>query len=325
MQLFNDTTRLMIKSAAWSATAALSLLVIPLMSIVWGLQPKVRPKPPRPSAAMLSEIDREAVAKLDRDTDRGQQRKVNGFDAGADRSRKHADLIRWGRPDSNYLSSDGGEFLIGRPDRTRCPRWVLERLDQDSLAGSADRDDDRWNADDRVPVEFRAKNADYRGSNFDRGHLAASGNHVSSEKAQAATFVLSNAMPQTAVLNQVILNRLENQIRLRVKKGEVCWVLTLPVWKRDEQRNICTTTIGDGIWVPTHVAKACLWSPDKRRAYDVQTLSLECFEIPNDEKFPENATPQDYRVSGDGLEADAGLDLFANLPDDVENKLESEK
>lgn len=45
-------------------------------------------------------------------------------------------------------------------------------------------------------VFHRATNADYRGSGFDRGHLAAAANHKWSQKAMEDTFYLSNVAPQ---------------------------------------------------------------------------------------------------------------------------------
>lgn len=42
----------------------------------------------------------------------------------------------------------------------------------------------------------RATNADYRGSGFDRGHLAAAANHKWTQKAMDDTFYLSNVAPQ---------------------------------------------------------------------------------------------------------------------------------
>lgn len=47
-----------------------------------------------------------------------------------------------------------------------------------------------------VHVFHRATNADYRGSGFDRGHLAAAANHKWSQKAMEDTFYLSNVAPQ---------------------------------------------------------------------------------------------------------------------------------
>lgn len=47
-----------------------------------------------------------------------------------------------------------------------------------------------------VHVFHRATNADYKGSGFDRGHLAAAANHKWSQKAMDDTFYLSNVAPQ---------------------------------------------------------------------------------------------------------------------------------
>lgn len=45
----------------------------------------------------------------------------------------------------------------------------------------------------------RSTNADYRGSGFDRGHLAAAANHKWSQKAMEDTFYLSNVAPQVGL------------------------------------------------------------------------------------------------------------------------------
>lgn len=47
-----------------------------------------------------------------------------------------------------------------------------------------------------VHMFHRATNGDYRGSGFDRGHLAAAANHKWSQKAMEDTFYLSNVAPQ---------------------------------------------------------------------------------------------------------------------------------
>lgn len=51
-----------------------------------------------------------------------------------------------------------------------------------------------------VHIFHRATNADYRGSGFDRGHLAAAANHKWSQKAMEDTFYLSNVAPQVSLL-----------------------------------------------------------------------------------------------------------------------------
>lgn len=53
-------------------------------------------------------------------------------------------------------------------------------------------------------VFHRATNADYKGSGFDRGHLAAAGNHKWSQKAMEDTFYLSNVAPQVADVHALV-------------------------------------------------------------------------------------------------------------------------
>lgn len=60
-------------------------------------------------------------------------------------------------------------------------------------------------------VFHRATNADYRGSGFDRGHLAAAANHKWTQKAMDDTFYLSNVAPQ---VNKVPLSLIEEGQRL---------------------------------------------------------------------------------------------------------------
>ena len=231
-------------------------------------------------------------------------------------------LVQWGVPDQNYLRP-ADQYLIGAPDRTRCPRWTLERLTPESVKGDSNRRDDEWFADRRVPKEWRVQDSAYAKSGYDRGHLAASANHESQESLQAATFLLSNTMPQFPELNRGPWNQLEKQIRERVKAGEVAWVITVPMWVKDEQGNICARTIGNGLWAPTHCGKAVLWAPSERQSGDAQTLKLDCWILPNEEGVADDIGQ--YRVSGDAFEAAAGLDIFAGVPDDIETKLEDEK
>lgn len=57
---------------------------------------------------------------------------------------------------------------------------------------------------------FRADNSDYKKSGYDRGHLAAAGNHKMSQNHVQQTFYLSNISPQVGVgFNRDSWNRLE--------------------------------------------------------------------------------------------------------------------
>lgn len=59
---------------------------------------------------------------------------------------------------------------------------------------------------------IRSENRDYKGSGFDRGHMAAAGNHRLSQKDCHETFLLSNMAPQ-------------------VQRTSLTLVLSLMVWQ----------------------------------------------------------------------------------------------
>ncbi|XP_025769432.1 endonuclease G, mitochondrial [Puma concolor] len=105
------------------------------------------------------------------------------------------ELAKYGLPGLAQLKSRESYVLCYDP-RTRCALWVVEQLRPERLCGDGDRRSCDFREDDSVHAYHRATNADYRGSGFDRGHLAAAANHRWSQKAMDDTFYLSNVAPQ---------------------------------------------------------------------------------------------------------------------------------
>lgn len=106
-------------------------------------------------------------------------------------------LAKYGLPGLAQLKSRESYVLCYDP-RTRGALWVVEQLRPERLRGDGDRRSCDFREDDSVHAYHRATNADYRGSGFDRGHLAAAANHRWSQKAMDDTFYLSNVAPQVA-------------------------------------------------------------------------------------------------------------------------------
>lgn len=218
-----------------------------------------------------------------------------------------------------------GEFLVSDDGRTKCPRWVLERVTAESLQGTADRDGLRFLRDPGIPSDLAADPADYRQSGYDLGHAAPAADHVQSAETLRATFTAANAMPQFPGLNRGPWARLEEHVRsLASAEGTVVWIVTAPAWLPTgyhESNGAKTsflrfTAIGQSrIWIPTHCAKAVLIA---RR-----DGSRECHAwlIPNQPTF--EASWETFAVSTDQLERDVGLDLWAVLPDEEERRLEA--
>lgn len=147
------------------------------------------------------------------------------------------------------LCFDG--FAVLHSGRSKTPIFVAERLDSIALVGAKDRQrTDKFFADARLPRSERAELDDYRGSGFDRGHLAPVGD-MASEAAVAQSFSLANMIPQHSINNRKIWVNIEKATRKYVLRaaGDI-YVITGPVFDGT------TETIGDNhVWVPQHLFK----------------------------------------------------------------------
>ncbi|XP_012385122.2 endonuclease G, mitochondrial-like isoform X2 [Dasypus novemcinctus] len=139
------------------------------------------------------------------------------------------ELAKYGLPGLAQLKSRESYVLCYDP-RTRGALWVVEQLRPERLRGDGDRRSCDFREDDSVHVYHRATNADYRGSGFDRGHLAAAANHRWSQKAMDDTFYLSNVSPQVPHLNQNAWNHLEKYSRSLTRTYQNVYVCTGPLF-----------------------------------------------------------------------------------------------
>ena len=78
-------------------------------------------------------------------------------------------------------------FVASYDARTRNPRWVLEVLNTSTMSGPGTRERSNFVEDATLDERFRAKLADFRGSGYDRGHLAAAAGHKNSQRAMDET------------------------------------------------------------------------------------------------------------------------------------------
>lgn len=78
---------------------------------------------------------------------------------------------------------------------------------------------------------FRGRLTDYKYSGYDRGHLAAAGNHKANQKHLDQTFVLSNISPQVGVgFNRDKWAELEKHARKLIKQYPNVYVCTGPLY-----------------------------------------------------------------------------------------------
>jgi len=143
-------------------------------------------------------------------------------------------------------------FAVLHSGVTRTPLWVTERLTRVSVeaARALDTRDNRFHAEERLPTGERAELEDYRGSGFDRGHMAPSGD-MGRPVDDYESFSLANMVPQDGSLNRGGWADLEGYVRdLAATLGEA-YVVTGPAFSGATLRRL------DGrVLVPSHVWKA---------------------------------------------------------------------
>jgi endonuclease G len=139
---------------------------------------------------------------------------------------------------------------------------VAERLNREQLLDAkGEKRRDRFFADARLPFAERAQLDDYKGSGFDRGHMAPAGNMPNVE-AMAQSFSLANMVPQAPKNNQRALNGIEQATRKYVMRaqGDV-YVISGPVFDSNPD------TIGPGkVWVPDFLFKL-VYDPSTGKAW----------------------------------------------------------
>ena len=156
-------------------------------------------------------------------------------------------------------------FAILHSGESKTPVFVAEKLNKLSLAEAKEPRTNRFFPDARIRSAERATLEDYRGSGFDRGHMAPAGD-MPNALAMEQSFTLANMVPQAPEHNRgVWATTVEAATRKYATRatGDV-YVITGPVFVPNisESRGI-----GPGqVRVPMYVFKL-VYDQDKNRAW----------------------------------------------------------
>ncbi|ENU83674.1 hypothetical protein F974_01228 [Acinetobacter sp. CIP 102159] len=152
------------------------------------------------------------------------------------------------KKDSYALCFNGFNVMYSGVSKT--PLWSAEYLTPERLSIKIKREDS-FHEETRVPLAHRALLTDYRGSGYDRGHMAPNGD-MNNTAAQYDSFSLANMVPQAPKNNQEVWRKLEEAVRAIVtKQHRDAYIVTGPVFEGKRLK-----TIGNGVIVPTAVYKA---------------------------------------------------------------------
>lgn len=193
---------------------------------------------------------------------------------------------------------------------TKNASWVSYELKDSFLVKNAERAND-FKPDPELPPGTRQELSDYKGTDYDRGHLAPANDMTRAPQIMSESFLLSNMTPQYYKFNRGIWKQLETDVRKWAKKKKALQIYTGPLYLSGNP-----TFIGkDHIVVPTHFYKIIVDEKDPKDSI--------AFIIPNKEIPSENLP--DYIVSIDDIEKDSGIDFLGELEDNEEAVIEAKK
>lgn len=224
---------------------------------------------------------------------------------------ENADNLTLGVPGpADYIINRAG-YAVGYDVENKQPRWVTYCLtNEEANATTVSREGCTFRADALLP-SGAATLDDYRHSGYDRGHLACGGDMRWSQTYMDDSFFLSNVSPMNSSFNRGIWAILEKQMRNCAVEKEAIHIVTGPIFTVDAE----LPTIGaNQVTIPSAFYKVVYSQKPKACAVG--------FILPHEPL--KESLPYEFACTVDMVEAQTGLDFFSELPDDVEDCVESE-
>ena len=219
---------------------------------------------------------------------------------------------QWQHPFRWFRVFRNAHFMLGYSDVRGNPLWVTYQLN------AVDKNATKHKRPSSFKSDWRSLNqvisADYKGSGYDRGHMAPNYaiSRLYGKPAQLNSFLMSNITPQKPKLNQKLWQRLEAvEVKHFTKLNNRVWVLTGPVFSGDVER----LKSGSNVEIPDAFYKIYALSKADGK------IQMLAFLMP--QKVKGNESLSRYVTSVDEVEAQTGLDFFSDLDDALEEVVEA--
>lgn len=206
-------------------------------------------------------------------------------------------------PSSNSQVVHHNYFSLSYSEEHEQAAWVFYEINKNRELRVVSRKNN-FRKDKKIKTGSADLN-DYKGSIYDRGHLAPARDFSFNQIAMSESFYMSNISPQNRSFNRGIWKKLEALVS---QWGEISniFVATGPVL------DSCIQFIGNNnVCVPEFYYKII---------YDPLNQKMISFMIPN-QKGTKHL--RDYVCSTDYIESRVKIDFFPILEDDLEEYLES--
>lgn len=154
-------------------------------------------------------------------------------------------------------------FAILHAGSTKTPVYAVEKLNRARIIDADEQRSTQFFADARLPSKDRAQLEDYKGSGYDRGHMAPAAD-MPTPSAMDQSFSLANIVPQNSVHNRGPWSKIERITRNYAMRatGDV-YVFTGPLYLKTDWQD--EFEIGSGsVKVPSHIFKLVLDANTKK-------------------------------------------------------------
>ncbi len=175
---------------------------------------------------------------------------------------------------------------------------------------------DPFQVDPAIQPAYQSTDKDHWNDGYDRGHICPSEDRVNSREANMQTFYYSNMQPQLNDFNAGVWETMEQRIRSWITssspKSDTLYVCKGGIIEGTQGKDF--TYNNRKLIVPGHFFCALLM----KNAQGYKAIGFWFEHKPN-----KDTNLGKYAVNIHELEQLTKLDFFCNLPDDIENKVES--
>lgn len=240
----------------------------------------------------------------------------------------------------NYNNQDILNYAYEWIDSKKHTAWVAFSFDNTTSQQKFNRpDEEPWSTDPNLPEGMSPQESNHKNDGFDKGHICASADRLYDITANAQTFYYSNMSPQMTSFNGGYWITLEGLIQKWARSGEFEKMYVTKGGTMNEllvnftgtqaagDSKIPTTDANgftkNGLACPKYYFIAVL--AEKSGQYQSIGFLVEHrddYGYSNSKQAPVSVVKQ-HSISIDELEQKTELDFFCNLPDIIENQVES--
>jgi len=225
----------------------------------------------------------------------------------------------------NYLM-DQGYYSESYNATKGEPNWVSWHLDATNTTNASPRLDDFAGFNGLPSGWYVVQSNSYSGSGFDRGHNCPSADRTSSSDANAATFLMTNMIPQAPQNNQQTWANLENYLREQVVEGNEVYIIMGSYGTGGTGSKGEATTINNGhVNVPANIWKVAVILPagDGDLSRVSSSTRIIAVNTPNNNTI--SSDWRQYITTVRDIEKATGYNLLSALPQSVQDVVELKK